>query len=286
MSEATLDAEDRAVAEAIAALPPLRVALADAGMQAKKSLGQHFLFDLNITSRIAGLAGDLTQGTTIEIGPGPGGLTRALLAAGARNLVAVERDERATALLAPIAKAAQGRFDLIAGDAMQVDCAALGPAPRRIVANLPYNVATPLLVGWLKQADAFDRLVLMFQKEVAERITAAPGDDAFGRLAVLANWRCRTAIAMHLPARAFTPPPKVDSAVVILIPRDPAPTDCTLEALEKVTAAAFGQRRKMLRRSLASLGGEALLEKLGIDPTQRAEELEIADFVKIAAQLS
>lgn len=280
MDEAELD---QTVRNAVAALPPLGAMLRAAGMDARKKLGQHFLFDLNLTSRIASLAGDLSKGTVIEVGPGPGGLTRALLTAGARNVVAVERDPRAIALLSPLVEASSGRLRLIEADALTINATDLGPPPRRIVANLPYNVATPLLIGWLRQAEAFERLILMFQREVAERITAVPGEDAYGRLAVLCGWRCHTRIEMVLPARAFTPPPKVESAVVSLVPRVPAPIDCQIEALERVTAAGFGQRRKMVRRSMSSLGGEAMLTSLGLDPTARAEDLAIADFVRIAA---
>lgn len=266
----------------IADLPPLRQVIAAHGLAARKALGQNFLLDLNLTAKIAALAGDLTQGTVIEIGPGPGGLTRALLMAGAARVVALEKDPRAIAALDDLVAAAGGRLEVLQVDALAADCATLGPPPRRIVANLPYNIATPLLIGWLRAADAFASLTLMFQKEVAERIAAQPGDAAFGRLSVLVNWRCVARIAMTLPARAFTPPPKVASAVVHLVPRDPPPEDCRIADLERVTAAAFGQRRKMLRRSLAGLGGETLLADAGVDPTRRAEDLTIADFARLA----
>ncbi len=275
------------IPDAVAALPPLREVIAAHGLQARKGLGQHFLLDLNLTRRIARAAGDLTVGTVIEIGPGPGGLTRALLIEGASRVIAVERDRRCVAALTPLVRAAQGRLEIVAADALAVDIAGLGAPPRRIVANLPYNVSVPLLVGWLERAEAFASLTLMFQKEVAGRIAAAPGGKSYGRLAVLANWRCRTRRLFEVPARAFTPPPKVTSAVVELVPYAAPPHPCEMSALEAVTAAAFGQRRKMLRRALAGLGGdpEALLAAAGVDPTVRAETLDIAQFAALARAL-
>ena len=274
-------------ADPVAGLPPLGELIARRGLAARKRLGQHFLLDLNLTRRIARAAGDLSQGTVIEIGPGPGGLTRALLLEGAARVIAVERDPRCVEALGDLAAAASGRLEIIEGDALEVDIAALGGPPRRIVANLPYNISAPLLVGWLQKAEAFASMTLMFQKEVAERITAGPGGKTYGRLAVLANWRCQTRRLFDVPARAFTPPPKVTSAVVELIPYDTPPHPCDITALQTVTAAAFGQRRKMLRRSLASLGvdAEKLLEATGIDPTARAETVDAAGFAALARAL-
>lgn len=267
----------------VAALPPLREVIARHDLGAKKQLGQNFLLDLNITGKIARAAGKLASGTVFEVGPGPGGLTRALLLEGATQVVAVEKDERCRPVLAEIAEASGGRLEVIFGDALEQPLWTVGEAPRRIVANLPYNIATPLLVHWLNHAEAFASFTLMFQKEVAERIVAGPGDSAYGRLAVLANWRCRTKLEFTLPARAFTPPPKVESAVVTLQPHDELPHQCRLADLETVTAAAFGQRRKMLRRSLKSLGVDVdiLLSTTGIDPTARAETLDIAEFAAL-----
>jgi 16S rRNA (adenine1518-N6/adenine1519-N6)-dimethyltransferase len=269
-------------------LPPLRDVIARFGIAPKKSLGQNFLLDLNLTARIARAAGDLTDATVVEVGPGPGGLTRALLAEGARHVVAIERDERCLAALAEISARYPGRLTVIAADALDVDMAALAAEPGRklVVANLPYNVATPLLVGWLRAEPWppwYESLTLMFQREVAERIVAAPGDDAYGRLAVLAGWRSVADIAFDVPARAFTPPPKVTSSVVHLVPRQ-APLVCDPAMLERVVAAGFGQRRKMLRQSLKSLGLDtaALLSGAGISPTSRAEEIDIAGFVALA----
>jgi 16S rRNA (adenine1518-N6/adenine1519-N6)-dimethyltransferase len=269
-------------------LPPLRDVIARFGIAPKKSLGQNFLLDLNLTARIARAAGDLTDATVVEVGPGPGGLTRALLAEGARHVVAIERDERCLAALTEISARYPGRLTVIAADALDVDMAALAGATGRrlVVANLPYNVATPLLVGWLRAEPWppwYESLTLMFQREVAERIVAAPGDDAYGRLAVLAGWRSVADIAFDVPARAFTPPPKVTSSVVHLVPRL-APLVCDPAMLERVVAAGFGQRRKMLRQSLKSLGLDtaALLSGAGISPTSRAEEIDIAGFVALA----
>lgn len=272
------------VAEAIAALPPLRDVIARHGLGARKGLGQHFLFDLNLTSRIAKSAGDMGSGTVIEIGPGPGGLTRALLMAGATRVIAVERDARCIEALADLCTAAGGNLEIVEADALKIDIATLGEPPRRIVANLPYNISVPLLIGWIERAEEIASMTLMFQKEVADRITAGPGDKSYGRLAVLANWRCRTRKLFDIPARAFTPPPKVISSVVELIPHELPPHDCDIAALQTVTAAAFGQRRKMLRRSLGSLGvdTEALLVDAGIDPTARAETLDIGQFATLA----
>jgi len=278
------DPEAQRIADRVAALPPLREGIAAAGLSARKGLGQNFLFDLNLTAKIARAAAPIDKGTVIEVGPGPGGLTRALLSEGATRVVAIEKDPRCIEALAPLVEAAAGRLIVVQADALAVDEAALGPAPRRIVANLPYNVATPLLIGWLKRAELFERLVLMFQKEVAERIVARPGEDAYGRLGVLTGWRAQAHIAFTLPPRAFTPPPKVDSAVVDIAPRVPAPEDCRIEDLEAVTAAAFGQRRKMLRRSLKTLtpAAETLIDAAGLDPTARAETLRVADFTALA----
>ena len=272
------------IAEAVAALPPLREVIAAHGLDARKALGQNFLLDLNLTGKIARVARDLDRGTVVEVGPGPGGLTRGLLMAGARTLVAIEKDTRCREALAPLVAASDRRLRLIEADALEIDPTALGPTPHRIVANLPYNIATPLLINWLRRADGIVEMALMFQKEVAERIAAAPGDSAYSRLSVIANWRCETRIAMTLPAQAFTPPPKVSSTVVSLIPHDPPPDDCRLADLETVTRAAFGRRRKMLRGSLKPLGGtpESLLLAAGIDPTARAEDLSIADFARLA----
>lgn len=272
------------VEEAVAALPPLRDVIAEHGLAARKGLGQHFLLDLNLTGRIARAAGDIGKGTVIEIGPGPGGLTRALLTAGAANVIAVERDARCIQALADLVAAAQGRLKIIEADALEIDIPSLGAAPRRIVANLPYNVSVPLVIGWIEKAEAIASMTLMFQKEVGDRIVAGPGDKSYGRLAVLANWRCRTRRLFDIPARAFTPAPKVISTVVELIPYGEPPHPCGIDALQAVTAAAFGQRRKMLRRSLGGLGvdTEAMMEAAAIDPTARAETLDVAQFAALA----
>jgi 16S rRNA (adenine1518-N6/adenine1519-N6)-dimethyltransferase len=269
-------------------LPPLREVIRAAGLEAKKSLGQNFLLDFNLTRRIARAAGPLDGVSVVEIGPGPGGLTRALLIEGAARVVAIEKDRRCLPALAQIAEVYPGRLDIVEGDAREVDYAALGlTAPARIVANLPYSVATPLLISWLKTdpwPPWFDRLVLMFQREFADRIVASPRGKEYGRLSVLAQWRTTPRILLTLPAAAFTPRPKVDSALVELVPRKaPAPL-CNVSMLEQVTAAAFGQRRKMLRSSLRRISpdSEALLERLGIDPRARAEELPVEAFCTIA----
>jgi 16S rRNA (adenine1518-N6/adenine1519-N6)-dimethyltransferase len=273
-------------------LPPLREVIRASGLTAKKSLGQNFLLDFNLTRRIARAAGPLEGATIVEIGPGPGGLTRALLLEGATRVIAVEKDERCLPTLAAIAAHYPGRLDIVAADARNLDYAALGPrAPARIVANLPYSVGTPLLVGWLKTTPWppwFDRLVLMFQREVAERIVAKPNTKDYGRLAVLSQWRAHTRILFTVPAEAFTPKPKVDSALVELVPKDTPQPPCDVTALERVTAAAFGQRRKMLRSSLRQITpeSEALLERLGIDPKARAEDLPPAVFCRIANEIA
>lgn len=267
-------------------LPPLRDALAAHGIFANKGFGQHFLLDLNLTRKIARLAGPLDGCVTIEVGPGPGGLTRALLEAGAR-VVAVEKDPRFLPLLADLAEAAPGRLTVVQADALQVDeralaDAALPGAPVRIVANLPYNVGTPLLIKWLTGPLRPESMTLMFQKEVAQRVVARTGSDAYGRLAVIAQAVAEAHIVMDLPARAFTPPPKVASAVARLDPRPERPTDTELQALETVTREAFGQRRKMLKSSLKSLGGAELCERAGINPEARAETVDVAGFLVLA----
>lgn len=267
-------------------LPSLREAIARHGLDARKSLGQHFLLDPSVCGRIAALAGDLSGRHVVEVGPGPGGLTRALLATPAAEVVAVELDRRAIALLAELATAHPGRLTVIEGDAQKTDATALVPAPRRIIANLPYNVASPLLVGWLRQAAAIEGMTLMFQQEVAERITAAPDTPAYGRLAVLAQWRCRCDLLLRLPPGAFTPPPKVWSAVVGFTPHAEDPGPALFAAMERTTAAAFGQRRKMLRGALKSLGdAEELLAAAAIEGTRRAETLTVTEFDTLARAL-
>jgi 16S rRNA (adenine1518-N6/adenine1519-N6)-dimethyltransferase len=273
----------------IDALPPLRDVIARHGLSARKQLGQNFLLDLNLTARIARVAGPLTGATVIEVGPGPGGLTRALLAEGARKVIAIERDERALPALAEIAAAYPGRLEVIAGDALEMNFAALANGPTRIVSNLPYNIGTELLVRWLTVEpwpSFFESLTLMFQREVAERIVARPGEDAYGRLGVLCGWRTEARIAFNVSPSAFTPPPKVTSAVVHLVPR---PTDPLLPAvaLEHITRAAFGQRRKMIRQSLKSTGVpvEPLLAAAGLKGDERAEELPVEAFLKMARLL-
>ncbi len=270
-------------------LPPLREVIRRHGLSAKKSLGQNFLLDLNLTARIARAGGPLAGVTVVEVGPGPGGLTRALLAAGARRVIAIERDERAIGALAEIAAHYPGRLEIVSGDALHFDARAhLGHERAQVVANLPYNIATALLIGWLTEPwpPWYDALVLMFQREVAERITAAPGSKTYGRLAVLANWRCETKIMFDVAPSAFVPPPKVTSSVVRLVPRA-KPLVCDAAALQKVTEAAFGQRRKMLRQSLKSLGVDVakLLATADIAPTARAEEIPVEGFVRLARAL-
>ena len=270
----------------LADLPPLREGLAAHGLTADKRFGQHFLLDLNVTRKIARLAGPLDGCAVLEVGPGPGGLTRALLEEGA-HVVAVERDPRFAALLGELAAAAEGRLSVVQADAMAVDQAALlaGHAPglpARVVANLPYNVATPLLIDWLTGAFQPASMTLMFQREVAERIAAPCGADAYGRLSVLAQALCEAQVALRLPARAFTPPPKVESAVVRLDRRADAPDPQLTARLERVTRHAFGQRRKMLRSSLKALGGEALLTAAGVDPNARAETVAVEGFLALA----
>jgi 16S rRNA (adenine1518-N6/adenine1519-N6)-dimethyltransferase len=268
-------------------LPPLREVIRKHGLSAKKSLGQNFLLDLNLTARIARAAAPLEGATIIEVGPGPGGLTRALLTLGAGRVIAIERDERAITALEEIAAHYPGRLEIVSGDALQIDMAKLvGGSQARVVANLPYNIATPLLIGWLTAEPWppwYDMLVLMFQREVAERIVAKVGDDAYGRLAVLTGWRCESKIMFDVAPSAFVPPPNVTSSVVRLVPRA-APLACDGVLLQRMTEAAFGQRRKMLRQSLKSLGIDtgALLEQAGIVPTARAEEIDVAGFVRLA----
>jgi len=271
-------------------LPPLREVIRRHGLIAKKSLGQNFLLDLNLTARIARAGGPLNDITVVEVGPGPGGLTRALLALGASRVIAIERDPRAVAALGEIAEHYPGRLEVIEADALEFD-----PRPRlrggraRVVANLPYNIATPLLIGWLSAEPWppwYDSLVLMFQREVAERIIAQPGSKTYGRLSVLAAWRATSRILFDVAPSAFVPPPKVVSSVVQLLPRQTPPA-CDRRMLERVTAAAFGQRRKMLRQSLKSLGVDAgaLLSETGIAPTARAEEISVEGFVALAGAL-
>jgi 16S rRNA (adenine1518-N6/adenine1519-N6)-dimethyltransferase len=264
--------------------PPLREVIAAHGLDARHSLGQHFLLDANLTARIVRSAGDLSGRNVIEIGPGPGGLTRALLASGAARIVAIELDRRAVAAIGELA-AADPRLTVVEADALRVDLPGLVPRPRQIVANLPYNVASPLLVRWLRQAGAYERMTLMFQREVAERIVADPATEAYGRLSVLAGWICERHIAVRLPPAAFVPPPKVWSAVVVLTPRAVQPEPDLFAAMERLTAAAFGQRRKMLRGALKPLGGEALLARAGIAPERRAETLSVAEFDRLARLL-
>ena len=265
-------------------LPPLRDVIARHGLAARKSLGQNFLLDLNLTARLAPAAGPLADCTVLEVGPGPGGLTRALLAAGARQVVAVERDDRCVAALADLADAYPGRLTIVAADALTVDEDTLIAGPARVVANLPYNIATALLLKWLRHPRRFASYTLMFQKEVAERLAAPPGGKAYGRLSVLTQWLCEVRLLFDVNPRAFTPPPKVTSTVVGLTPR-PAPlAPADPAALEAVTAAAFGQRRKMLRAALRGLTAdpERLLAAAGIAPTRRAEELTVAEFCALA----
>jgi len=268
-------------------LPPLREVIASHGLSAKKQLGQNFLLDLNLTAKIARQAGDLSQSDVLEVGPGPGGLTRGLLAEGARKVLAVEKDARCLAALAEIAAAYPGRLEVENGDALALDLTGRLVPPIKIVSNLPYNVGTELLVRWLTPKTwppFWDSLTLMFQKEVAERIVATPGSKAYGRLSILANWRAETQIVMEVPPQAFTPPPKVTSAVVHLKSRAEPLYPANAAILSDVVARAFNQRRKMLRASLKSLGPdvESWLEQAGIKPTARAETVSIEGFATLA----
>jgi 16S rRNA (adenine1518-N6/adenine1519-N6)-dimethyltransferase len=280
--------EKPAIADLLAGLAPLRETIAAHGLDARRKLGQHFLLDLNLTRRIARVAGSLADGTVIEVGPGPGGLTRALLLEGAGCVVAFEIDSRAVAALRELEGAAAGRLHIVERDALDVDIASQGAAPRRIVANLPYNISTALLVRWLHAADDVADMVLMFQKEVADRLCALPRTKDYGRLSVLAQHTCEVRRQFDVAPSAFVPPPKVTSTVVRLTPRPAAARLADLRPLERVTAAAFGQRRKMLRGSLAGLFADptAALAGLGLSATARAEELAVDDFVRLAGSLA
>ncbi|TAL36289.1 MAG: 16S rRNA (adenine(1518)-N(6)/adenine(1519)-N(6))-dimethyltransferase RsmA [Alphaproteobacteria bacterium] len=264
-------------------LPPLRAVIETHGLMAKRSLGQNFLLDLNVTAKIARAAGDLKGVNVIEVGPGPGGLTRALLDMEAASIHAIERDDRCVAALQDVVAVANGRLVLHADDALKADYEALCPAPRAIVANLPYNIATPLLIGWLKSLPLFKSFTLMFQKEVADRLAAEPRSKDYGRLSVITQWLCDVERKFDLPPQAFTPPPKVTSSVVHITPKVRT-DDLDIALMERVTAAAFGQRRKMLRQSLKSLGAdtEKLLAAAGIEGTKRAEEIDVPGFVRLA----
>lgn len=272
----------------ISALPPLREVIARHRLNARKELGQNFLFDLNLTGRIARAAGDLSDVTVIEIGPGPGGLTRALLSAGAKKVIAIERDVRALPVLEEIAAVAEGRLEIVDGDALATDYAALTTGRIKIVANLPYNIATPLLTGWLSAPwpPFYESLTLMFQKEVAERICASPGSKAYGRLGVLAGWKTDARLLFDVSRSAFTPPPKVTSSIVQLMPK-PQSAEVAVPTLENVTRAAFGQRRKMIRQSLKGLPlpVETLIASAGLKGTERAEELPIDSFLTMAKEI-
>ena len=268
-------------------LPSLSDTIARHGLDARKALGQHFLLDPTICTRIAALAGDLTGRHVLEVGPGPGGLTRALLASAAASVLAVELDSRAVIALQELVAAYPARLRVLEADALGVDPVKVLPAPRHIIANLPYNIASPLLVRWLRSAAALEGMTLMFQLEVAERITAAPATPAYGRLAVLAQWRCRCDMLLRLPPGAFSPPPKVWSAVVGFVPHAEDPPPALFAAMEKLTAAAFGQRRKMLRGALKVLGSaEILLDQAGIAGDRRGETLTVAEFDRLARSLA
>ncbi|MBU0740155.1 MAG: 16S rRNA (adenine(1518)-N(6)/adenine(1519)-N(6))-dimethyltransferase RsmA [Alphaproteobacteria bacterium] len=270
---------------ALDGLPPLRDVIARHGLDAKKALGQNFLLDLNLTQKVARNAGSLEGVTVIEVGPGPGGLTRAILALGAKRVIAIERDPRCLPALQEIADHYPGRLEVIEGDALKTDFASLAPGePVKIISNLPYNVGTQLLVNWLlpnQWPPFWQSLTLMFQKEVGQRIVAREDDNHYGRLGVLCGWRTEAHMAFDIPPQAFTPPPKVTSTVVHLVPIE-KPLPCDPDKLEKATQAAFGQRRKMLRQSLKPIGGEALLARAEIDPQRRAETLSVEEFCRIA----
>ena len=254
------------------------------GLAAKKTLGQNFLLDLNLTARIARAAGSLENKNVIEIGPGPGGLTRALLESGAAHVYAIERDERCILALQDLVAAAAGKLSIISADALKTDASALCPAPRVIVANLPYNIATPLLIGWLENITAFDSLTLMFQREVANRLNAKPRSKDYGRLSIITQWLAHVEKKFDIPPSAFTPQPKVTSTVVHIVPKQDRKDSVAFATMETVTAAAFGQRRKMLRQSLKTLNTdvENLLTTSALTPTARAEELTVAEFVRLA----
>ena len=273
---------NQSVEERILALPPLREVIAASKLSARKALAQNFLLDLNLTRKIARTAGPIERGTTIEIGPGPGGLTRALLLEGAGHVIAVERDTRAIAALGPLIDAADGRLTLIEGDALKLAVTTLGEMPRRLVANLPYNIATRLIIDWLRDRLAFESITVMVQKEVGLRLCADAGEADYGRLSNITGWLAEASIAFEVPASAFTPAPTVTSALVRLVPRVEPLFPADRAVLETITAAAFGQRRKMLRASLRSLGGETLLRAADIDPTARPETLDIETFCRLS----
>ena len=272
------------MAQPVPELPPLRDVIRRHDLTARKSLGQNFLLDLNLTRRIARAAAPLDQCAVIEIGPGPGGLTRALLLEGARHVTAIERDQRCVAALGELAAAFPGRLTVIEGDALALDPAQLVSVPRKLIANLPYNIATALLLHWLPDIAAYDSLTLMFQKEVAQRLAAAPRSKDYGRLSVMTQFMCEVRPLFDIPPRAFVPAPKVTSTVVRLVPRAAPRGDCGFGDLERVVAAAFGQRRKMLRQSLKPLWPvpEPHLLASGIAPTARAEELSVEQFCVLA----
>lgn len=270
--------------EALAAAPPLREVIARHGLDARKSFAQHFLLDVNLTRRIAAAAGDLRDTDVIEIGPGPGGLTRALLGTPARRVIAIEIDRRCLAALTELAELHPGRLELVEGDALRLDPVALSHEPRHVVANLPYNVGTRLLVDWLKNGDAYGGFTLMFQREVANRLTARPGTKDYGRLSVLAQWRCQVTRLFDVDRRAFTPPPKVTSAVVRLEPIGLPGDAPSWTAMSRVTAAGFTQRRKMLRSSLRGLSVpvESLLHDAGLAPELRADAVDVTGWTRLA----
>lgn len=272
------------ISNKIAALPPLRELVNQHGLQANKAFGQNYLFDLNLTAKIAKLAGDLSGHTVFEIGPGPGGLTRMLLAeTNAAKIIAIEKDPRFIDALQPLIDLSEGKLEIIEGDALKTNPIDLAPAPRAIIANLPYNVGTELLINWLHTPNEYTQFILMFQREVAERIVAKKNTKAYGRLAVLAQNLCTADIALNVPASAFTPPPKVTSSIIRLKPK-PNAHEVPIAILEKITAAAFGQRRKMLRQSMKAY--LPVLAELGIDEQLRPEDLSVEDFLKIAVRIS
>ena len=274
-------ADDTDISDRILSLPPLRTLVDQTALDARKSLGQNFIFDLNLTQRIARTAAPFT-GSVFEIGPGPGGLTRALFLEGASDVTAIEKDRRVISFLDHLVAATNGQLKLIEVDALTQPVWEMGQAPRKIVANLPYNIATALLLGWLEHAHAFASMTLMFQREVAMRLVAQPDEKAYGRLSVITQWLCEAELKFDIPPQAFVPPPKVTSSVVHLVPRSQPLFDCLKEDLEAVTAIAFGQRRKMLRASFKKYGGEAMLTKANIDPSVRPQQLSIEAFCRLA----